>query len=79
MRSRILLLERTPGLVVLILAAVGLTAALSLSSAAQNGVADLDPADCSNGTFVPGSTAAPGLVADYFIIIVPDTNIPNLQ
>ncbi len=48
----------------LILAAVGLTAALALPSAAQNGVADLDPADCSNGTFVADPTADPGLAAD---------------
>lgn len=57
-------MERSLGLVVSILAAAGLTAALALPSAAQDGAADLDPAGCSNGTFVADPSAAPDLVAD---------------
>ena len=57
-------MERTPGPVVSILAAAGLTVALALPSAAQDGTADLDPAGCSNGTFVADPSFAPDLVAD---------------
>ena len=58
-------MERSPGPVVAILAAAGLAAALALPSAAQDGpAADLDPADCSNGTFVARPADNPGLVAD---------------
>ena len=58
-------MERSPGPVVATLAAVGLTAALALPAAAQDGpAADLDPADCSNGTFVARPSGNPGLVAD---------------
>ena len=48
------------------LAAAGLTALLALPSAAQDSpaVPDLDPDDCSNGTFVTNPSANPGLVAD---------------
>ena len=48
------------------LTAAGLAAALALPSAAQDSpaVPDLDPADCSNGTFVSEPSANPGLVAD---------------
>ncbi len=50
----------------LVLAAAGLTAALALPSAAQNSPApaSLDPAGCSNGTFVSNPSANPGLAAD---------------
>ena len=43
-----------------------LTAALSLAAGAQNGptIPDLDPADCSNGTFVTEPVTNLGLVAD---------------
>ena len=58
-------MERSPGPVVAILAAAGLAASLALPSAAQAGpAADLDPADCSNGTFVARPADNPGLVAD---------------
>ena len=57
-------MESIPGSVVLVLAVSGLTAALALTSAAQDGAADLDPAGCSDGTFVADPSAAPGLVAD---------------
>lgn len=57
-------MKRSLGLVASILAAAGLTAALALPSVAQGGTADLDPAGCSNGTFVADPSAAPDLVAD---------------
>ena len=46
------------------LAAAGLAALSALPSAAQDRPADLDPADCSNGTFVSDPSANPGLAAD---------------
>ena len=58
-------MARSHGPVVLILVAAGLAAALALPSAAQGGsVADLDPAGCSNGTFVARPSDNPGLAAD---------------
>ena len=49
-----------------IITAAGLLTALTLAAGAQNGPAipDLDPADCSNGTFIADPDTNPGLVAD---------------
>ena len=47
-------------------AAGTLTALLALTAGAQNPptIPDLDPADCSNGTFITEPAASPGLVTD---------------
>ena len=51
--------------------AAGLLTALALAAGAQNSpaVPDLDPADCSNGTFITEPAATPGLVADCRALI----------
>ena len=57
-------MKKTRSLLASMLAA-GVTAVLALPSAAQDSpAADLNPADCSNGTFVSEPSANPGLVAD---------------
>ena len=57
-------MKRTRRRAASMLAAAGLAALWALPSAAQDRPADLDPADCSNGTFVPAPSANPGLAAD---------------
>ena len=59
-------MTRTHRPIASILMATGLAAALALPSAAQNSpaVPDLNPDDCSNGTFVSEPSVNPGLVAD---------------
>ena len=51
--------------------AAGLLTALALSVGAQDGpaISDLDPADCSNGTFVTDPAANPGLVSDCLVLV----------
>ena len=51
--------------------AAGLLTALALAAGAQDGpaVSDLNPDDCSNGTFVADPAADPGLVSDCLALV----------